>query len=574
MRVEIVHGVIQVFPEDVYLDRQLFRYLSGKHWNKELECYEFPATYESAMQIVDALPSVEASSVFFDLLEPPVVEGREVSTEPIDLPSAHPAWEHQRRGYAVLVNSHRNYIAWDMGTGKTKLIIDTVVELKRRGEIDYCLVLCKKSLMYTWYDEVQKHQPNATVIIAHAPKSLDRRVLIVQNSHVDEIGKRRLECDFLILNYDGMKVLEHFIDQYITPNTWVVMDEATQLKHMSQRTKTIYQILEGQRVKRRTALSGTPITNSPLDLFCQYLVLDHTVFGPPRMQKAFRATYSTSMSLGGFTKVVGYKRLDILMRKVRPSMYRVTKEQCLDIPPKLFSSVRLEMPPKLAKAYEAFVENHVVPLKDMELTITSALTVIGKALQLTSGFMYDNNHVAQTVLPVEEDDKLKMLGEMLDDGLRVQTNEQGVEIKHYIPTIVWTYFNADTDRLRKFLTSQHIPFCVYEGDIDEERAAQQQFTDGAVDVIVVPIARGAMGLNLQRATRVFYYCQVHSVEQRLQSEDRCHRAGQTSTVIYYDPVYIGTVDVSVLRQRQSKIDLAKKLLTFNDIVAAISGEEV
>jgi SNF2 family DNA or RNA helicase len=237
-----------------------------------------------------------------------------------------------------------------------------------------------------------------------------------------------------------------------------------------------------------------------------------------------------------------YRNLDKLSRLMAPYTYRVTKDECLDLPPKIFQSMPFELSAAQMALYRRVADEMRYLRDDGQLDIYTALTIIGKLRQITSGFIMVEGLVTELL---EAGPRMAALEEVLKD----------VEGQ----VIIWATYKEELRQIAAMLGSR----CVeYHGSIGttQRDEAIDRFQRGEVQYFVANPAAGGVGLTLTAARTVVYYSCDFNMDHRLQSEDRCHRIGTKHPVLYIDLAAVDTIDERIASSLQNKEATALQIL--------------
>ena len=438
----------------------------------------------------------------------------------------------------------------EMGTGKTKVLIDNLAMLYDKGKIDGALIIAPKGVVKTWYEqELPTHLPNHI-----------ENVTILWQSNITKAQQEKLESLFeietalhiLVMNVEalstdkGVKFASKFINSH---KTMMAIDESTTIKTpTARRTKNIIGI--GKHAKYKRIMTGSPITKNPLDLYtqCEFLdpwLLDFTSY------YAFRNRYAEMKTMhlrGRSIQVVSeFKNLGELSETVKTFSYRVLKEDCLDLPPKNFIKRHITLTPAQKKVYEQMKKAAMAVLNGKVSTTMTVLTQLMRLHQITCGHFTADDGSEQEV----ESNRMKELMSILEetDGKAIlwanyQRDIKGIVdniSKKYGPGSVVDYYGLTPqedrqDNIRKF---QNNPECRF---------------------LVGTPQTGGYGITLTQANTVIYYSNGYDLEKRLQSEDRAHRIGQKKTVTYIDLICEDTVDEKIVKALRDKINIASEVM--------------
>lgn len=474
--------------------------------------------------------------------------------------------EHQKEGGRRLAAAQECYgLACEQGTGKTWMLLDDIERQWNLGLIDAALVIAPKGVHANW-------------VLREAPTHMS--IPVVSHYYLSGGGVRRAramekvlahdgdELPLLSINVDalntkkGMEAAMRFLRRF---RTMTIIDESQRIKNpKAGRSKKAYQLANFSRSRR--IASGTMIANSPLDAFGQMHFLRPGLLGTtsyrafvaefaellpptsPLVQSAMERSRSRFAPQIVKRDAVGrpvYRNLDKLSELMAPYVYRVTKDECLDLPDKIYKTHYFELEPKQRAVYNLIEETARYEMDNGRVDIYNALTLINKLRQATSGFIMVDGE-AQELAP--EPARLKAFIDMLED----------VEGKF----IVWASFKEEIKQITRALRAAGIEAVEYHGGVsDGERSeAIDRFQQGEARAFVGNPAAGGTGITLTAAETVIYYSCDFSLENRLQSEDRAHRIGTTKHVVYIDLAAVGTVDERVAAALQSKKTTALQVL--------------
>jgi len=438
----------------------------------------------------------------------------------------------------------------EMGTGKTKVLIDNLAMLYDKGKVNGALIIAPKGVVGTWYNnELPNHLPdhieNVTVLWKAA-------ITKKQKQSLDELFSEGEGLHILIMNVEafstdkGLKFAEKFLSCH---ETLVAIDESTTIKTPSaKRTKNILSL--GNTAKYRRIMTGSPVTKNPLDLFsqCYFLDpfhLDHDSYYSFRMRYAIMKT--ANISGRKIQLVNGFKNLGELSDKLQPFSYRVLKDDCLDLPDKIFIKREIQLSPDQRKLYEQMKQEALAVLKGKQSTTVNTLTQLMRLQQITCGHFTSDDGVTQPIA----NNRITELMNVLDE----------TEGK----AIIWAHYQYDMTTIIKAVTEKYGPGSIvdyYGLTPQEERQPNiKRFQDDPkCRFIVGTPSTGGYGITLTAANTVIYYSNGYDLEKRLQSEDRAHRIGQKKSVTYVDLMADDTVDEKIVQALRKKIDIASEVL--------------
>lgn len=458
-------------------------------------------------------------------------------------------FKHQLEEWEASRSMPTRALFWEMGTGKTKLVIDTAAWLREAGEIDGMLVLAPNGVHDAWIlDELPTHM--TLPYWAHAWRSGSAAT----KWHAKEVAQLTSRDGLVVLamSYDGFMTKRgheaalKFLDKR---RCLFVADEVHRLKTPSAK-RTRAAVYAGRRAQYKRILTGTPVTNSPFDVYCPLKFLDENFWKPEfASYESFKTYFGVweervnSQTGGRFSQVVSYRNIDQLAAIVDRVSSRVTKDQVLDLPPKVYKKVYFEMAPEQARVYEA-IKNDMVAFLNSGEVITTPLVIVQlmRLQQVTCGYVPSDG--AEALTRFDDNPRLKCLLEVLEDSPG--------------QAIVFARFREDINQICAALGAD----CVrYDGAVEQDARveARRRFQDGSARYFVGNPAAAGVGLTLTAAKTVVYYSNNFSLEQRLQSEDRAHRIGQSSSVTYIDVVARGTVDSRIVKALRDKLNIASQI---------------
>jgi len=441
---------------------------------------------------------------------------------------------------------------WEQGTGKTKPVIDEAAELYEAGEIDGLMVVAPNGVHRNWAsDELPVHMPE--------------RVLKKTRCHIwySTDTKRHQESFLETLNHPGLAVLVMSYNAVWTNrgrDAWkaflkkrrcvYVLDECQRIKNPSAKwSKRIIGSNVGAPYLRE--LSGTPIANNPFDAYNILKFLDPDVWKKYGITtfaafKQYFGVWETWQTRDGrnYPKCIAYRNLNLLQREMARLGSRVTKDEVLDLPPKLYSKRYHEPTAEQRRIYRELQNECVAELESGDLTAMLAIVRLLRFQQLVCGYLpeSDDNPVLRD-LP-GGNPRITLLSEICED------------LSH--KAIIWARFQRDIDLICQALGDS----CVFvDGRVAGEArgAALDAFQKGDKQFLVANPAAIATGVTLHAARTVIYYSNSFSLELRLQSEDRAHRIGQLHPVQYIDIVCPGTVDEKIVDALRKKVDIASQI---------------
>ncbi len=438
----------------------------------------------------------------------------------------------------------------EMGTGKTKVLIDNLAMLYDKGKIDGALIVAPKGVVKTWYEqELPTHLPDH---IENVSVLWQPNITKGQQEKLESLFEIETALHILVMNVEalstdkGVKFATKFINSH---KALMAIDESTTIKTpTAKRTKNIIGI--GQNAKYKRIMTGSPITKNPLDLYTQCEFLDPWLLDFSSYY-AFRNRYAEMKTMhvhGRSIQVVDkFQNLSELSDTVKQFSYRVLKEDCLDLPPKVFIKRHVTLTPEQKKVYEQMKKAAIAVLNGKVTTTMTVLTQLMRLHQITCGYVAADDGTTQQV----ESNRLNELMSVLED-----TDGK---------VIIWANYQMSVSEIMQALTKKYgaNSFVHYYGltpQEDRQDYIRKFQNDPDCRFIIGTPQTGGYGITLTQANTVIYYSNGYDLEKRLQSEDRAHRIGQKKTVTYIDLIAEDTIDEKIVEALRKKINIASEVM--------------
>jgi SNF2 family DNA or RNA helicase len=438
----------------------------------------------------------------------------------------------------------------EMGTGKTKVLIDNLAMLYDKGKIDGALIIAPKGVVKTWYEqELPTHLPDhiENVSILWQPN-----ITKGQQEKLDSLFEIESALHILVMNVEalstdkGVKFATKFINSH---KTLMAIDESTTIKTpTARRTKNIIKM--GVNAKYKRIMTGSPITKNPLDLYTQCEFLDPWLLDFSSYY-AFRNRYAEMKTMhvhGRSIQVVDkFQNLGELSDTVKQFSYRVLKEDCLDLPPKVFIKRHIALTADQQRIYKQMKDQALAVLNGKVTTTMTVLTQLMRLHQITCGYVTADDGTTQQV----ESNRLNELMSILED----------TEGK----VIIWANYQLSVGEIIQKIIKVYGPdsYVHYYGltpQEDRQDYIRKFQNDPKCRFIIGTPQTGGYGITLTQANTVIYYSNGYDLEKRLQSEDRAHRIGQKKTVTYIDLICEDTIDEKIVKALRDKINIASEVM--------------
>jgi SNF2 family DNA or RNA helicase len=444
-------------------------------------------------------------------------------------------YDHQVK--ALEMSWDRPYFAYfmEMGTGKSKVLIDNISMLYDNGKINGVLIVAPKGVVKNWYEgEIPTHLVDHIDYKCVLWQSL---INAKQQKKLDTLFETGEDLHILVMNVESLSTKKGvaFAEKFLSSHrAMVAIDESTTIKNPeAKRTKNIVTL--GKLATYKRILTGSPVTKSPLDLYKQCEFLEDELLGF-NSYYAFRTRYAV-MRTANFSGrsvqiVVGYRNLDELSEKLKAFSYRVLKDECLDLPKKTFMKREVLLTPEQTKAYLQMQKLAHAQMNGKLMSTATVLTQLMRLQQITCGhFTADDGTIQE--MPNNR------IGELLDLLYEVEGK-----------VVIWAQFQRDVNNILTALHNEYGEGCYvdYYGLTPQEQRQENikkfQDPDSGVRFFVGTTQTGGYGITLTAASTMIYYSNGYDLEKRQQSEARIDRIGQEKPMTYIDIVCENTVDTT------------------------------
>ena len=441
----------------------------------------------------------------------------------------------------------------EMGTGKSKVLLDNIGMLYLSGQIDFALVIAPKGVYRNWVaKEIPEHMsddvPHRIIRWVASPNK-------TQQAEMRSVGEKFEGLTIFVMNVEAFSSVKgrtggEWMGRAFGRNGLIAVDESTTIKNpKAKRTKALMRIAAAFKYKR--LLTGSPITKSPMDIYSQCEFLRPGLLGYDSyysFQYRYAVVQRKTMGAHSFQQIVGYKNLDELTDKIDTFSYRVLKKECLDLPEKVYTARYVTLTDEQYKMYTQLQQVAMLMFEDGELVSAPAvITQMLRIQQVMSG------HIKT------DDGEMKYFPSRRMDALKEIMDE------HDGKAIIWSRFRYDIIKITEMLNKEYGEgsAAAYYGDTtdDERNRIVQDFQNGSkLRFFVGNPATAGYGLTLTEANLVVYYANDFNLETRIQSEDRAHRIGQKNNVTYIDLISEGTIDEKIVEALRNKIDIGARVL--------------
>ena len=462
-------------------------------------------------------------------------------------------YQHQ---YDTLESSaHRNLFALflEMGLGKSKILLDNAGMLFEEEKISGLLIISPKGNLSNW----DVHEINK-----HLPERIERKVVVWQPNHTqkwlyefEQMVKNNSEgvLNIFLVNVEAFATVKacKFVEEFlVTHDAMMAVDESTTIKNpKAKRTKHLIKL--APLADYRRILTGFPITKAPLDLYSQCYFLSPNLLGFSSFY-AFQARYAITqnkhMGRHSFQQIVGFQKLEELQESIKDFSIRKIKEECLDLPPKVYVRRHVELTDEQKKAYGTMNREALMVVNKELFSTMNMLTQLMRLQQVVAGSL--RNEEGETI--VLKNNRVQTVLDLLEE-----TSGK---------VVIFAVFRTDIEELEKAIANKYGQNAVasYYGKTpqDERQKIIDSFQDpnSELQYFISNPQTGGRGITLTEASTMIFYSNSYDLELRVQAEDRIHRIGQERSCTYVDLVSQGTVDEQILKNLLAKVKISNEVL--------------
>ena len=457
-------------------------------------------------------------------------------------------WQHQLEALELCKKSNSFALHMDPGTGKTAVAVKWIEHLCATQNHNV-LIFAPPVVCSQWQQEFLAWSPHLFERVKVATGPSFKKLLAIQSG-----------ASIIVTNYEAVRSKDVLLALHKFEPSVLINDESHRLKSPSaKQAKEIAKL--ARKCLHKINMTGTPMTNSELDLFQQYLILDNgATFGTNFF--SFRAKYFEDANAARRGSHNYYPNWQVrkgareeIARILSKRSFTVRKEDCMDLPDMVYKEIEVELSNEQLRAYKEMEKDFLTTLKDArgdtQVAIGRLAIVKGLRLQqIVSGYVSveGDKEVAFTDNP-----RLDALKDLLEDLPK--------------PVIVWACFRRNYEDIGALCDKMGLSYGLLvggqsQGDRENVLTA---FRAKALDVLIANQGAGGIGVNLVEAPNAIYYSRDFSLEKDIQSEARNYRGGSEihEKVTRYDLVSRGTIDVDVLKALRAKKDVLEYLLGVN-----------
>lgn len=556
MKIALIRGVVTI-AELSNLDFQRLKNISGLRWNRTTRCMVGPVS----LNLLDGLARYYKLPADMETKRKRLgktrreIDAERLAEDPAPLlpyPVKANLYKHQLRGANMALRAFGALDAktpgggfgelFEMGCGKTLTTIAVAGALYNLGKIDRVLVVAPTSVCSVWPHDLNQFATfpwEARVLLG------DKKKRLKALNELENWPFKALRI--AVINYESTHREGIFEALAAYKPDLIVCDESQRIKNPSAaQSKALHKL--GDAAPFRMILSGTPVQNNAVDLYSQYRFLDPAVYGANFY--AFKNRYCI---MGGYGQhqIVGYRNMDELVEKEHSVAYRVTKEECLDLPQQTFINRYVQFTDAEQAIYEQLRKSSFLELETGEnVTATTILTMYLRLMQLTGGFLTADESTRPKQVNTA---KLDALADIVDDYVV----DAGKKL------VIFARFRAEIAAIENLLRLRKIQYGSIYGDVPMEERGKivDDFqTNPDTKVFVAQIQTAGLGITLHAASTAVFYSYDYNYANYAQALARIHRIGQRLPVTYIHLVVDGSIDEKILAALENKEDMAKTVV--------------
>ena len=460
-------------------------------------------------------------------------------------------YAHQLKALEMSWNKEVYAYFMEMGTGKSKVLLDNISMLYDRGKINGALIVAPKGVYKNWYDsEIPEH------LVDHIENKTilwQANITAKQQQKLKSLFEPGIDLHILIMNVEALSTKKgvDFARKFLMSHQALfAVDESTTIKNpKAKRTKNIISL--STLGKYRRILTGSPVTKSPLDLYtqCYFLdpfLLDHASYYSFRTRYAIMRT--ANFNGRSVQIVVGYHNLSELTEKLKAFSYRVLKDECLDLPPKTYMKRVIQLTPEQKRVYEQMKQMALAELNGKMVTTATVLVQLMRLHQITCGHFKSDDGTTQEI----KNNRIEELMEVLEEV--------------HGKVVIWAQYRYDIETIVEHIEKRFGDNSVvtYYGDTTEEERRKAikaiQGDNSKIRFLVGTTQTGGYGITLTGASTMIYYSNGYDLEKRQQSEARIDRIGQKHSMTYIDLIAEDTIDEKIVKALRKKVNIANEIM--------------
>lgn len=498
---------------------------------------------------------------------------------------------HQQEALSRVLSEPLYALFMDPGTGKTAVAIKAIEKRYEQDQIERVMILAPSTILYNWELELETFL-NCEYVLERLNHHKREKRLKLYNDFLKNdwkhytkkelkemghrgtkqaiLGSQSKKLMILLVNYEKARVMHKELKRF-KPDM-LIIDESHKLRGQNKTSRDIYKLTRTS--KYRILMTGTPTCNGYEDLFMQYKLMDESIFGSS--YKEFEYKY---IQKGGYMnyQITGYKNVDELMQIVDNTAYRIKIEACIKLPPINYKFLYCELNKPARTAY-AELYDHMLTTINTEITrkrlkqVCKQYGISYKANESYTSLLIKARDLINTTscdLAITQIMRLQQICGgfiTLDSGEVINiSNDKLIVLKEAIadqkgPIVIFCQYVAEIELIVKELSKSKLRVASYN-DTKNRDKTYNAFKSNKLDVLVLQISSGSVGLNLQEANKLIFYSWSYSFDSYKQAIARIKRSGQKRRMQIIHIVARDTIDNTILDAIKQKGQIAERIFT-------------
>jgi SWI/SNF-related matrix-associated actin-dependent regulator of chromatin subfamily A-like protein 1 len=457
-------------------------------------------------------------------------------------------FSHQIEATEYVASNTNSALFDEQGLGKTKIVIDALVKNIKEKIIDGAIIICRKSLIETWKQEISQHSYLKSIVLRGTPNTKGQKFMGF--SH------------FYIINYDSVNNELNRLNSFLSIRKFaVVLDESHTIKNPKAKSSLAVWIL-GKRAQKRIIISGTPVANKPYDLWSQYYFLDE---GKLLGKNYYDFLKRYDIDVKDKDSITGHE-LDDLRLIINNNSIRRTKTEVLELPEKVYIDKYVNLSGRQESLYFTLKNELVIEIQNIEgeIVLDESNEILKKLIRLvqiaSNPYLVDKSYD-------ENPSKFIVLDEMVRNIVDVSEK-----------AIIWSSFVDNIKILSKRYKEFNSVMLHGEIPIEKRDSIIKSFKNNPdCKIMVANPAAAREGLTLTSANNAIYVDRNFNLVDYLQSQDRIHRISQTKKCNIIKLIAKGTIDEfidEILRRKKLIANFLQGDTDKLDFGTTISKEEL
>lgn len=491
------------------------RDLPTRYWNKDTKEWEVPLRKLEYLvnRLTDFSFEISGNYVSLETPKAEMPKNFKFKTKP---------FEHQIDGFNYGLQYDRWLLGDEQGLGKTKQVIDIAVAKKMANNYNHCLIICGvNGLKWNWYNEVMTHSDETPYILGQRRRKNGNITIDGSSAKLEDVQNLdKIDSYFIITNIETLRnadINDALIKQCKSGQiNMIAADEVHKMKNPSSQQGKAFLKLQA---KTMIAMTGTPLMNTPMDLF---IILKWLGYEKNAFYK-FKNHYCVMGGYGGY-EVIGYKNLDELQDRLNEIMLRRLKDDVLDLPEKTYVDEYVEMTPKQGIIYSEVTSEIKANIDNIKMANNPLAELI--RMRQATGF----TGILSTT--INESAKLDRMEELVADAV-----ENGRKV------VIFSNWTQMTNPIAKRLSKYNPAVITGEINAETRQVMVDKFQNDDRCKVIIGTS-GAMGTGLTLTAGTVEIFLDHPWNRALydQCVDRCHRIGQKQNITIYNIMCKGTID--------------------------------